>query len=80
MTVNYNFVIVVDAKLQWSIFCVKNIPEEEPIEMYKGRFVSEREEIKKVVGVYCIEEKLIVVFDKFQPFYLQLPKTLPFKQ
>ena len=30
-TVGYNFVIAVDQKLQWGIFCVKNVEDQPPV-------------------------------------------------
>jgi hypothetical protein len=72
----YHFVLVVDAKLSWSIFCIKGAESEKPVEMYKGRFVSEKSELKRLVGAYVVDGRLIVIFDGFSVFYLNFPKEL----
>ena len=75
-TVRYHFVIVVDVKLAWGIYCIKGLEGEEPIEMYKGRFMFEKVEIKSVVGVHLISDKIIIIFDGFYVSYLKLPEEL----
>ena len=43
--------------------------------MFKGRFVSEKTELKQIVGVHYLDGKLLLVFDKCKMFYLALPRA-----
>ena len=76
MTVTYHYCIVVDVKLQWSLFCVKNHEELEPVAICKGKFMAQKMELKNVKGVHLVGHKLIVIFDPFYVAYLYLPEDV----
>ena len=74
MTVTYHYIFMVDVQLQWAIYCINNEDQSEGKEVFRGGFVSEKEELKKVVNVHEIgRNRIVVVFDRFVLFYLQLP-------
>ena len=38
--------------------------------------MSEKVELKNIVGVHYVQGKLLIIFDKFNVFYLNLPQEL----
>lgn len=38
----YYYVLVVDKCMAWTIYCVKSLLSEKPIQVCKGKFISEK--------------------------------------